>query len=211
MRAQESTRALQEYHETRFLAVANAGLTAGSLNEVNGFAHRYVASGTNATMELADIIKMKLAFDKANVPMAGRVIIVDPIVAATMDTKFNASYAVNRNPEFMSLLGEGFSREHQFVMNLYGFSIITSNRLPRIASETIDGVTVTNGVANIAMCIADDNCKPVMHAWRQAPRVESERNKDLRQDEFVTTSRFGFGIQRKDTLGVILTSETELS
>lgn len=210
MRAQESTRALQEYHETRFLEVCNSAQTASDLNVINGVPHRFVASGTNQTIELADIIKLKLAFDKANVPTSGRVLIVDPIVAATMDTKFNATYAVNRNPEFMSKLGEGFSRDHQFMMNLFGFNIITSNRLPKIASETIDSVTVTDGVANIAMCIADDNCKPVMHAWRQAPKVESERNKDLRQDEFVTTSRFGFGPQRVDTLAVVLTSETAM-
>lgn len=211
-RAQEGTRSLQEYHETRFLEVANQGLTSGELNEVNGFPHRYVGSGVDAadapnqTISLGDIIKAKLSFDKANVPASGRVLIVDPVVAATMDTKFSASFAVDRNPEFMAALGSGFAREHQFVMNLFGFTVITSNRLPRIESETIDGDTVEDGVANIAMCIADDNCKPVMHAWRQQPMTESERNKDLRQDEFVTTARFGFGVQRKDTLLAILTS-----
>lgn len=209
-RAMEGTRALQEYFETRLLEVANEGLTAGDANEVNGFAHRKVASGANNTIELQDLIEMKLAFDKANVPMSNRVLIVDPVVAASLDTKFGANYAVDRNPEFMKQLGEGFTREHQFVMNLFGWNIVTSNRLPSVATETIGSDTVTDAKANIAMCLADDNCKPVMHAWRQMPMAESKRNVDKRQDEFVTTARDGWGIQRKDTLGVILTSDSAL-
>ena len=58
------------------------------------------------------------------------------------------------------------------------------------------------------MCVADDNTKPVMTAWRQQPKVEGERNKDRQRDEFLTTARWGMGIQRKDTLGVIVTDAT---
>lgn len=210
MRAMEGTRAMQEYFETRLFETANAGQTAGDLNTVNGFHHRRVASGTNQTIELQDLIDMKLAFDKANVPMMNRVLIVDPVVGATLDSKFGANYNVDRNMDFMRQLGEGFQRDHQFMMNIYGWNIMSSNRLPRVESETIDGVTVTNGVANIFMSLADDNTKPVMHAWRQMPMAESKRNVDKRQDEFVTTARDGWGLQRKDSLGVILTSETSL-
>ena len=103
------------------------------------------------------------------------------------------------------ILQSGFARDHQFLMNLYGFDIITSNRLPK--GTFSDGTTsVSNAVANIAMCVADDNTKPVMAAWRRMPRVEGERNKDLRRDEFVTSARWGFGGQRVDTLGVYITS-----
>jgi hypothetical protein len=42
------------------------------------------------------------------------------------------------------------------------------------------------------------------------PKVEGERNKDMRRDEFVTTARWGFGVQRVDTLGVLLTSATAI-
>jgi hypothetical protein len=38
------------------------------------------------------------------------------------------------------------------------------------------------------------------------PKVEGERNKDLRRDEFVTSARWGFGTQRVDTLGIYITS-----
>ena len=202
-RAAESTRAIQEVFESRFLAKAQSLQTNANSNAVNGFAHRIASAASGNVMQLADIIKMKLAFDKANVPMSGRVLIVDPVTAATLDGQVSIGRDVT--PFAERILQNGFAREHQYLMNLYGFDIITSNRLPK--GTFSDGTTsVSNAVANIAMCVADDNTKPVMGAWRRMPRVEGERNKDLRRDEFVTSSRWGFGGQRVDTLGVYITS-----
>lgn len=202
-RSAESTRAIQEVFESRFLAKAQSLQTNANPNTVNGFAHRISSTASGNVMQLGDIIKMKLAFDKANVPMAGRVLIVDPVTAATLDGQVSIGRDVT--PFAERILQNGFAREHQYLMNLYGFDIITSNRLPR--GTFSDGTTsVSNAVANIAMCVADDNTKPVMGAWRRMPRVEGERNKDLRRDEFVTSSRWGFGGQRVDTLGVYITS-----
>lgn len=202
-RSAESTRAIQEVFESRFLSKAQSLQTNANANAVNGFAHRIASAASGNVMQLADIIKMKLAFDKANVPMAGRVLIVDPVTAATLDGQVSIGRDVT--PFAERILQNGFAREHQYLMNLYGFDIITSNRLPK--GTFSDGTTsVSNAVANIAMCVADDNTKPVMGAWRRMPRVEGERNKDLRRDEFVTSSRWGFGGQRVDTLGVYITS-----
>ena len=202
-RSAESTRAIQEVFESRFLAKAQSLQTNANANAVNGFAHRIASAASGNVMQLADIIKMKLAFDKANVPMSGRVLIVDPVTAATLDGQVSIGRDVT--PFAERILQNGFAREHQYLMNLYGFDIITSNRLPK--GTFSDGTTsVSNAVANIAMCVADDNTKPVMGAWRRMPRVEGERNKDLRRDEFVTSARWGFGGQRVDTLGVYITS-----
>lgn len=202
-RSAESTRAIQEVFESRFLAKAQSLQTNANANAVNGFAHRIASTAVGNVMQLADLIKMKLAFDKANVPMAGRVLIVDPVTAATLDGQ--VSIGQNVTPFAERILQNGFARDHQFLMNLYGFDIITSNRLPK--GTFSDGTTsVSNAVTNIAMCVADDNTKPVMGAWRRMPRVEGERNKDLRRDEFVTSSRWGFGGQRVDTLGIYITS-----
>ncbi len=202
-RSSESTRAIQETFESRFLAKAQSLQTNASPNSVNGFAHRIASTASGNVLQLADIIKMKLGFDKANVPMAGRVLIVDPVTAATLDGQVSIGRDVT--PFAERILQSGFARDHQFLMNLYGFDIITSNRLPK--GTFSDGTTsVSNAVANIAMCVADDNTKPVMAAWRRMPRVEGERNKDLRRDEFVTSARWGFGGQRVDTLGVYITS-----
>ena len=206
-RSSESTRAIQETFETRFLAKCNSLQVDANPNAINGFARRIASKvatvGSENTLVLSDLIKMKLAFDKANVPSSGRIAILDPVTAATLDGLVSIGRDVT--PFGQKILEQGFARDHQYLMNLYGFDIITSNRLPK--GTFSDGTTsVTNAVANIFMCIADDNTKPVMAAWRRMPRVEGERNKDLRRDEFVTSSRWGFGGQRVDTLGVYITS-----
>lgn len=202
-RQTESTRAIQETYETRFLAKANSSQTNANPNTINGFPHRIASTETNNVIALSHFIKMKLAFDKANVPAAGRIAILDPVAAATLD----GLVSINRDvTDFgRKILENGFAREHEFIMNLYGWNIITSNRLPQ-GSFSDGTTTVTNGVANIFMSIADDNTKPIMSAWRRMPKVEGERNKDLRRDEFVTSARWGFGTQRVDTLGVVITS-----
>lgn len=217
MRAMESTRALGENHETRFLSVANAAQTNANVNLVNGRPHRWVAGGAGGTsrnMTLNDFIAMKLAFDKANVPASGRIAIVDPIVEATLNSLQNL-VNVSNNPMFDGIVTEGFARDHKFVKNIFGFDIWTSNFLPvKTATEAIDAsayglandTAEIGDVANVFMCVADDSCKPVMHAWRRQPKTEGWRDNEERADKFQVTSRFGFGAQRVDTLGVILTS-----
>lgn len=217
MRAMESTRALGENHETRFLSVANAAQTNAAVNLVNGRPHRWVAGGAGGTsrnMTLDDFIAMKLAFDKAGVPAGGRIAIVDPIVEATLNSLTNI-VNVSNNPMFDGIVTEGFARDHKFVKNIFGFDIWTSNFLPvKTATEAIDAsayglandTAEIGDVANVFMCVADDSCKPVMHAWRRQPKTEGWRDNEERADKFQVTSRFGFGAQRVDTLGVILTS-----
>lgn len=204
-RASESTRAIQEVFESRFLRKCNTSQVNNAANLVNGFAHRIASAEPNNVIDLDHFIKMKLAFDKANVPMAGRVAIVDPVCAATLDRLATITHDVT--PFGQKILENGFDRDHQFLMNLYGWNIITSNRLDK--GSFGDGTTtVSDGVANVFMSLADDNTKPIMAAWRRMPRVESERNKDLRRDEFTHSARWGFGTQRVDTLGIVITSAT---
>jgi hypothetical protein len=202
-RSSESTRAIQETFESRFLRRCNTSQTNANPNTINGFAHRIASAEVNNVAALSHFINMKLAFDKANVPMAGRVAIVDPVVGATLDKLISIGRDVT--PFGEKILASGWDRDHQFMMNLYGWNIITSNRL-QTGSFSDGTTTVANGVANVFMCVADDNTKPIMAAWRRMPRVEGERNKDLRRDEFVTSSRWGFGTQRVDTLGIVITS-----
>jgi len=215
MRAMESTRALGENHETKFLTAVNAAQTGANLNLVNGRPHRWVGSATSnaRTMTLEDFIAMKLAFDKANVPAGGRIAIVDPVVEATLNS-LQQLVNVSNNPMFEGIVTEGFARDHKFVKNIFGFDIYTSNFLPSLtATEAINassyGLTSETAAvgdkANVFMCVADDSCKPIMHAWRRAPKTEGWRDNEERADKYQVTSRFGFGAQRVDTLGVILT------
>lgn len=202
-RSIEGTRAIQEVFETTFLATANNGQTNANPNTINGFPHRIASAETNNVFSLSHLIAMRLAFDKANVPAEGRVFIADPIVEATLNGLVTITHDVT--PFGAEILQKGLASGQRFVMQLFGFDIILSNRLPR-GSFSDGTTTVANGVANIAMCVLDDQTKPVMVAWRRMPKTEGERNKDRRRNEFVTTCRYGMGVQRVDTLGVIITS-----
>jgi len=216
LRAIEATRSLAENIETKFLAATNSAQTGADLNLINGRPHRWVGSAaSNArTITMADFIAMKLAFDKANVPQYGRVAIVDPVVEATINSLTNL-VNVSNNPMFEGIITEGFAREHKFIRNIFGWDIWTSNRLPVLtAQEAIDassyGLTsetaAVGDVVNQFMCVADDQCKPMMRAWRRMPETEGWRDSDNRQDKFQVSARFGYGAQRVDTLGTIITS-----
>ena len=204
-RSQESTRAIQENFETRFYEVCNSVQTNADPMAIAGFAHRLTSTEASARVELKDLVSLKLAFDKANVPYAGRVASIDPVLAATLDNLTTITHDVS---EFgAKILENGFDRDHQFLMNLYGWNLITSNRLAK--GTFSDGTTqVTGAVANVFMSILDDNTKPMMATWRQMPSVEGERNKDFARDEFVTRARWGIGAQRLDTLAIYITSAT---
>lgn len=217
MRALESTRAIGENHETKFLSVSGTSQTLANLNLINGRPHRWVGSAAANARKItfADFVAMKLSFDKANVPQAGRIAIVDPIVEATINTLVLNTTSVSYNPQFEGLMTTGFSASHRFVRNIMGFDVYTSNFLPvKTATEAINasayGLTsetaAIGDVQNVFMCVADDGAKPIMHAWRRMPKTEGWREAEDRSDRFQVTSRFGFGAQRVDTLGVIITS-----
>jgi len=217
LRAQESTRALGENHESRFLSVSNLAQTNANVNLINSRPHRWVGGGSGVTtriMSISDFIAMKLAFDKAGIPAQGRIAIVDPIVEATLNSLTNI-VNVSNNPMFEGIVTTGFQSNHKFIRNFFGFDIWTSNYLPtKTSTEALNASSYglandtaeVGDVANVFMSVADDSTKPIMHAWRRAPKTEGWRSEEERADKYQVTSRFGFGAQRVDTLGVILTS-----
>jgi hypothetical protein len=116
---------------------------------------------------------------------------------------------------FEGMVTSGFARDHKFVRNIFGWDIYTSNRLDveDAANTTVDRsnvaeASVIGDICNIFMCVLDDSTKPIMGAWRQMPGVEGERNKDLARDEYVTRCRFGWGAQRLESLGIMITNPT---
>ena len=206
MRASEGTRAIQETFESRFLATLDASQVQGGSNDINGFAHRSIASGgTNQVMTEADLIDMRLAYDQANVPLNGRIAIVAATFSKTIQLTSNTGGIGASGELFQQLVKDGFDKDHKFVTDIHGWQIWTSNRLPTCgAGFDVDGNTITRaGVANIFMCVADDQCKPGMVAWRQTPTTETDRDISKGRDEFVTKTRWGDGVQRQDSLGVI--------
>lgn len=212
-RSAESTRAIQETFETDFLKTgaeyyATGGPGAADPNLINGQPHLIPSTATNNVFELIQLIKARLAFNKANVPSDGRVFICDSVVEATLNNLVTITHDVT--PFGKQILESGMARGQQFIMNLYGFDIITSNRLH--VADYSDGTTaISGGVGNLAMCILDDQCKPIMGAWRRMPKVEGERNKDRARDEFVVRCRYGLGIQRLDTMACLPTNATQIA
>jgi hypothetical protein len=206
--ALQTSMALAEDFESNAYSVLNAGQTAADANSINGFAHRVVSAESNNVVSLQHFLEMKLAFDKAKVPAAGRIAVVDPIVEATLNDLVSADASINNNPLFEGIVKTGFMMDHRFVTTIHGWTIMTSNLLPAIASETIGAGSVTGGVANIFMSIASDNHKPLMSATRRKVRTEAWRDHDNERDVMQTTQRYGQGVQRKDTLGVVITSAT---
>ncbi len=207
-RAAESTRAIQEVFETDFLATAGEYYTTNTgANNINGHPHAVVSAGGNNAAQLSDIVQLRLSFDKANVPAEGRVMIVDPVVEATLNGLVTITHDVT--PFGADLVQKGMARGMRFVMSIFGFDIIMSNRLH--VGTYNDGTTSGSFVGNIVMCILDDQCKPIMGAWRRLPKSEGERNKDRARDEHVVRARYGFGVQRVDTMAVYATSATAIS
>src|SRR3546814_3852762 len=120
--ASESTRALQEVFETTFLKTIGDYYAANSgPNSINGFPHLKVSAATGGVMKLNDFMKMRLAFDKANVPAEGRIAIVDPVVEATLSgyvtlTSNITQFAVN-------IIQGGMARGQKFLWNIFGWEI----------------------------------------------------------------------------------------
>lgn len=185
--------------------------TAGALNLINGRPHRFVASGGSngaRKITLDDLRLLKLSFDEANVPANGRVLFVDPTVE--FDLNGLAQVVTADNPNFKGIVETGFADRNsmQFYRNIYGWDIMVTTMLPRVGVETIDGrATGANGVANIAVYMGDDEGKPFMGVIRRQPTAGMKRNDDLGRDEYFAKSRWGFALQRPETLGVILTDK----
>lgn len=214
--------ALKKVYETDLLN-QQSKQTAANTNNVNNYAHRFCASGGSGarTLTLDDIIYAKLAMDKANLPDEGRIMIVDPLVEATLNSLSNL-VNVSNNPHFEGMVETGFAKNNKFIKNIFGIDIWCSNRLPRLtAQETLDttaGTTVNapsgndnaeiGDIVNQIWCVADDTVCPIMGAWRRMPRMEGYRNVQRRQDEFYLNARWGFGLQRPQSMISLITSGT---
>lgn len=206
----KQNRAIQAAMETKILSVGPEAQTATSLNVINGADHRWVGSGSNETIALTDFAKARYALRKAFVPMTNLVAIVDPSVEYTLSTLTNLTN-VSNNPRWEGIVRDGMSTSGmRFSMNVYGFDVYVSDYLKQNTnSEAIDGVTAAAGVANLFFSASAD-ALPIVGAIRQAPKVDSEFNKDLQREEYVTTARYGFKLYRPENMVVVLTDTDQV-
>jgi len=202
-------RAIAKAMEVDIMALGNAGQTASDLNNINGANHRWVAAGTNNVVVPQDFAKAKYALQKANVPMTNLVAIVDPSVEYQLATTTNLVNLAN-NPRWEGIVRDGMSTGMKFVTNVYGFDVYVSQNLPRGITETVNSRTVsTNGVANYFFSASQD-VLPFVGSIRQPPKVDSEYNKDLQREEYVTTCRYGFKLFRPENLVTVLSDASQV-
>lgn len=199
-------RAIMDRVETRILSRPNDYQTTSQLNEINGAPHRWVASGTNQEIVLEDFARAWYALKKANMPMTNLVAIVDPSVAYTLQTQANIVNLLSPMPMWGEVVRKGIVTGMQFQFNIYGFDVYVSNYLPTGITETIDGTSVSDGVANLFFSAAPGDTMPIIGGFRQMPTVYSEFNKDLQQTEYLTIAEFGFAVYRPENIVTVLSS-----
>lgn len=214
----KQARAIAEKLETDIFALsmggASGGQTVSALNTINGADHRFVASGTNEVMTVADFAKALYALKKANMADRNLVAFVDPSVEYELNTLTNL-VNVSNNPRWEGVITSGLASGMRFVKNIFGFDIYTSNYLAGAGAtgagaETIDGLSVTTGVCNTFFSAADPRNLPYLGAWRQMPKVDGEWNKDFQREEYVTTARYGLKVYRPENLVVVLTDTDQV-
>jgi hypothetical protein len=199
-------RALMKTMEADILAIGPDGQTASDPNTINGARHRQIASGTNEVMTIEDFAKARIALQLANVPMTNLVAIVHPSVEYTFNTLTNL-VNVSNNPRWEGIVSSSMSTGTRFLYNIEGFDVYVSQNLKSGMSETVSGVTAAAGVANLFFSATSD-VLPFVGSIRQPPKVDSEYNKDLQRDEYVTTCRYGFKLFRPENLFVCI-SDTD--
>ena len=204
----KQARSIMETLETDIMALS-ASQTASSSNSINGASHRFVGTGTNEVITVADFAKARFSLKKANVPDRNLIAIVDPSVEFEMNNITNITN-VSNNPRWEGVIASGIASGMSFLANIYGFDVYTSNYLAD-ANEQIDsaGATTAAGKANMFFS-ADSSVLPFVGAWRQMPQVDSEYNKDKQREEYVTTARYGVALYRPENLVCVLTDTDQV-
>lgn len=205
----KQARAIAKVMEVDVLSVGPDGQTASNLNLINGAAHRFIGSGTNETISPADFAKAKYSLQKANVPMTNLVAIVDPSVGYALETQTNLTNLSN-NHSWEGIVRTGGMTGMKYICTVYGFDVYVSQNLKTGVNETINGKTTAAGVANLFFSATPD-VLPFVGSVRQAPKVDSEFNKDLQREEYVTTCRYGFKLFRPENLVTVITDTDQLS
>ncbi len=208
----EQERAIMAHFERTTLATPEAGVTANSQELIDGIQHRWAGSTTGALIAVSDFARARYALKKLNVPDTNLVAIVDPSVEYTINTLTNL-VSVSDNPRWEGIVSSGIATGMKFVKNIYGFDVYTSNYLKAATDSALTNAAGTpanqdfssvNGRVNLFFSAAS-NVSPFVGAWRQAPKVDFEYNKNKQRDEYVTTARYGVKLYRPENMVRVIT------
>ena len=198
-------RAIMAHFERTTLAAPESGVTANSNESIDGIEHRWVVGGSGAVMTIQDFARARYSLKKLNVPDTNLIAIVDPSVEYTINTLTNL-VSVADNPRWEGIVSSGIATGMKFVKNVYGFDVYTSNYLKDVtdsalpnAADANQDFSSVNGKANLFFSASAD-VTPFVGAWRQAPQVDYEYNKDKQRHEYVTTARYGVKLYRPENM-----------
>ena len=210
-RTKASSYAFGKDMEAQLYIAANSTQTATATNNINGQPHRIALATGYTAQEFVDAVAdMKTSYDKANVPEEGRILIVDAKTENKLNKLTTGAVLVADSPRFEGLLETGFAKAHRFVRNIHGFDVFVSNLLPvSSAAETVDSVaTLAGSEVCIAMCVADEDCKPMMGVIRQRPTAAFERQESKKRDAWSSTAYWGFALYRPESLICLITDNS---
>ena len=207
----EQERAIMEHFETTTFAAPESGVSANSVESIDGVEHRW--AGVLGAITVDDFARAMYALKKAKVPQKNMVAIVDPSVEYTINSISNITN-VSNNPMWEGVVADGIATGMRFVKNIFGFDVYTSNFLADVTDSALDDSADTNvdfstvnGKANLFFS-ADQGVNPFVGAWRQAPEVDYEYNKDFQRHEWVTTARYGVDLYRPENMVRVITKPT---
>jgi hypothetical protein len=201
----EMERAIMTHFENTTFAAPEVGISANSTASIDGFQHRWAASGSSAVMTVNDFARARYVLKKANVPDTGLVAIVDPSVEYTLNTLTNL-VSVSDNPRWEGIVSDGIATGMKFIKNVYGFDVYTSNYLTTATDSALTNAAASpgnvdfssaNGAVNLFFSVFE---QPFVGAWRQMPQVDYEYNKDKQRHEYVTTARYGVKLWRPENM-----------
>lgn len=204
-------RAILEAWEAHVFEQPEAAYSANAQGQINSAYHR-MSGGNAGRIQLEDFAYAMYALKKANVNQTNMVAVVDPSVEYYINT-LASLVSVADNPRWEGIVETGFGTGMRFIKNIYGFDVYCSNFLPDVTDNALperDGTT-TNDFSSTAgkpcyFFSAAPDVMPIIGAWRQAPEVDTEFNKDYQRTEFVTTARFGNKLYRPENMVSIVTS-----
>lgn len=202
----KQNRAIMANFEAATFATPDAGVSANSSELIDSLKHRWAAAGSGAVIDVTDFARAAYTLKKLNVPDTNLVAIVDPSVEYTINTITNLTN-ISNNPMWEGIVTSGIATGMRFVKNIYGFDVYTSNYLKTVSDSALQvGATTStvdfssvNGKLNLFFSAASD-VNPFIGAWRQAPDVDYEYNKDKQRHEYVTTARYGVKLYRPENM-----------
>ena len=183
------------------------GHTFGDNNVLDGYDHRWAASGTANVFDFDDFRHAKLVFDKANVSKSERIFTIDPKVSYDLlgMTASNAGEVLRQDVYGQNtFIKEGFGTG-TLIGRFYGFWVFETNLLPTVDSETIDefggstSASLTSPVVNQAF-----GSEALFGAFRQNIEIEQFRDYYKKRDVSSACVRYGTRVFRPESLIAVL-------